>query len=150
MRKDVKLGLAVGGVLLAVLVVYVLVVPGNSGSQPGADVALSDPQDLTGGATAQGGTGATDSTASAGRDAAKSTHADQHDTASASKDDAKGATGSDSAKAGTSSDSGATAGASGTAANGADASKNGGGAVKKREHTHKMAEANKAFAHYRW
>ncbi len=25
-----------------------------------------------------------------------------------------------------------------------------GGAVKKREDTHKMAEANKAFAHYRW
>ncbi|MDT4036984.1 30S ribosomal protein S7, partial [Staphylococcus hominis] len=24
------------------------------------------------------------------------------------------------------------------------------GAVKKREDTHKMAEANKAFAHYRW
>ncbi|MCL8211433.1 30S ribosomal protein S7 [Mesoplasma sp. JKS002658] len=31
-----------------------------------------------------------------------------------------------------------------------DASKNIGGAVKKREDTHKMAEANKAFAHYRW
>jgi len=30
------------------------------------------------------------------------------------------------------------------------ASKNEGGAVKKREDTHKMAEANKAFAHYRW
>jgi len=30
-----------------------------------------------------------------------------------------------------------------------DASKNIGGAVKKREDTHKMAEANKAFAHYR-
>ena len=25
-----------------------------------------------------------------------------------------------------------------------------GGAVKKREDTHKMAEANKAFAHFRW
>jgi small subunit ribosomal protein S7 len=25
-----------------------------------------------------------------------------------------------------------------------------GGAVKKREETHRMAEANKAFAHYRW
>ena len=25
-----------------------------------------------------------------------------------------------------------------------------GGSVKKREDTHKMAEANKAFAHYRW
>ena len=25
-----------------------------------------------------------------------------------------------------------------------------GGAAKKREETHKMAEANKAFAHYRW
>ena len=25
-----------------------------------------------------------------------------------------------------------------------------GNAVKKREDTHKMAEANKAFAHYRW
>ena len=24
------------------------------------------------------------------------------------------------------------------------------GAVKKREDTHKMADANKAFAHYRW
>ncbi len=31
-----------------------------------------------------------------------------------------------------------------------DASKGVGGAVKKREDTHKMAEANKAFAHYRW
>lgn len=31
-----------------------------------------------------------------------------------------------------------------------DATNNMGGAVKKREDTHKMAEANKAFAHYRW
>ncbi|MFH1824425.1 MAG: 30S ribosomal protein S7 [Candidatus Firestonebacteria bacterium] len=31
-----------------------------------------------------------------------------------------------------------------------DASKNTGAAVKKREDTHKMAEANKAFAHFRW
>ena len=31
-----------------------------------------------------------------------------------------------------------------------DAVNNTGGAVKKREDTHKMAEANKAFAHYRW
>ncbi|MDK2824277.1 MAG: small subunit ribosomal protein [Clostridia bacterium] len=31
-----------------------------------------------------------------------------------------------------------------------DAANNVGGAVKKREDTHKMAEANKAFAHYRW
>jgi small subunit ribosomal protein S7 len=31
-----------------------------------------------------------------------------------------------------------------------DASNNKGSAVKKREDTHKMAEANKAFAHYRW
>ena len=31
-----------------------------------------------------------------------------------------------------------------------DAANNAGGAVKKREDTHKMAEANKAFAHYRW
>lgn len=31
-----------------------------------------------------------------------------------------------------------------------DASNNTGGAVKKKEDTHKMAEANKAFAHYRW
>lgn len=31
-----------------------------------------------------------------------------------------------------------------------DAFNNRGGAVKKREDTHKMAEANKAFAHYRW
>jgi len=30
------------------------------------------------------------------------------------------------------------------------ASKNQGSAIKKREDTHKMAEANKAFAHYRW
>ena len=30
------------------------------------------------------------------------------------------------------------------------ASKNEGGAIKKSEDTHKMAEANKAFAHYRW
>ena len=31
-----------------------------------------------------------------------------------------------------------------------DAAKGVGGAVKKREDVHKMAEANKAFAHYRW
>ena len=31
-----------------------------------------------------------------------------------------------------------------------DAAKGVGAAVKKREDTHKMAEANKAFAHYRW
>jgi small subunit ribosomal protein S7 len=31
-----------------------------------------------------------------------------------------------------------------------DAANNTGAAVKKREDTHKMAEANKAFAHYRW
>jgi small subunit ribosomal protein S7 len=31
-----------------------------------------------------------------------------------------------------------------------DASENRGGAVKKREETHRMAEANKAFSHYRW
>lgn len=31
-----------------------------------------------------------------------------------------------------------------------DAISNRGGAVKKREDVHKMAEANKAFAHYRW
>ncbi len=31
-----------------------------------------------------------------------------------------------------------------------DAANNRGGAVKKKDDTHKMAEANKAFAHYRW
>lgn len=31
-----------------------------------------------------------------------------------------------------------------------DASNNTGSAVKKKDDTHKMAEANKAFAHYRW
>jgi small subunit ribosomal protein S7 len=31
-----------------------------------------------------------------------------------------------------------------------DASNNTGSAIKKREETHKMAEANRAFAHYRW
>ncbi len=31
-----------------------------------------------------------------------------------------------------------------------DAANNAGGAVKKREDMHRMAEANKAFAHYRW
>jgi len=31
-----------------------------------------------------------------------------------------------------------------------DAANNRGGAVKKREDTHKMAEANRAFSHYRW
>ena len=31
-----------------------------------------------------------------------------------------------------------------------EASDNKGSAVKKREDTHRMAEANKAFAHYRW
>jgi small subunit ribosomal protein S7 len=31
-----------------------------------------------------------------------------------------------------------------------DASQNTGAAIKKRDDTHKMAEANKAFAHFRW
>ena len=31
-----------------------------------------------------------------------------------------------------------------------DASQGRGGAIKKKEDTHKMAEANRAFAHYRW
>jgi small subunit ribosomal protein S7 len=31
-----------------------------------------------------------------------------------------------------------------------DASQNQGSAIKKREDTHRMAEANRAFAHYRW
>ncbi|MFL0973791.1 30S ribosomal protein S7, partial [Mycoplasmopsis synoviae] len=31
-----------------------------------------------------------------------------------------------------------------------DAANKTGGAIKKREDTHKMAEANKAFAHFRW
>jgi small subunit ribosomal protein S7 len=31
-----------------------------------------------------------------------------------------------------------------------DAINNGGGAVKRKEETHRMAEANKAFSHYRW
>ena len=31
-----------------------------------------------------------------------------------------------------------------------DAAQNKGSAIKKREDTHKMAEANKAFAHFRW
>ena len=31
-----------------------------------------------------------------------------------------------------------------------DAANNRGAAVKKREDTHKMADANKAFSHYRW
>ena len=31
-----------------------------------------------------------------------------------------------------------------------DAANNTGSAVKKREDTHKMADANKAFAHFRW
>ena len=31
-----------------------------------------------------------------------------------------------------------------------DASQGKGSAIKKREDTHKMAEANKAFAHFRW
>jgi len=31
-----------------------------------------------------------------------------------------------------------------------DASQKKGAAMKKRENTHRMAESNKAFAHYRW
>ena len=31
-----------------------------------------------------------------------------------------------------------------------DAAENRGSAIKKKEDTHRMAEANKAFAHYRW
>ncbi|MCL2708667.1 MAG: 30S ribosomal protein S7, partial [Defluviitaleaceae bacterium] len=31
-----------------------------------------------------------------------------------------------------------------------DAASNTGGAVRKKEETHKMADANKAFSHYKW
>ena len=31
-----------------------------------------------------------------------------------------------------------------------DAANNQGSAIKKKEDTHRMAEANRAFAHYRW
>jgi small subunit ribosomal protein S7 len=31
-----------------------------------------------------------------------------------------------------------------------DAANNRGGAIKKKDDVHRMAEANKAFAHYRW
>jgi small subunit ribosomal protein S7 len=31
-----------------------------------------------------------------------------------------------------------------------DAAQNQGAAIKKREETHKMAEANRAYAHFRW
>ncbi|HHF51572.1 MAG TPA: 30S ribosomal protein S7, partial [Candidatus Aminicenantes bacterium] len=31
-----------------------------------------------------------------------------------------------------------------------DAADNKGGAIKKREDTHRMAKANRAFAHYKW
>jgi small subunit ribosomal protein S7 len=31
-----------------------------------------------------------------------------------------------------------------------EASRNSGAAVKKKEDTHRMAESNKMFAHYRW
>jgi len=31
-----------------------------------------------------------------------------------------------------------------------DAASNRGAAIKKREDTHKMADANRAFSHYRW
>ena len=37
-----------------------------------------------------------------------------------------------------------------TAAEIIDAYNNTGNVVKKKEDTHRMAEANKAFAHYRW
>lgn len=40
--------------------------------------------------------------------------------------------------------------ADGLAAEILDAANNTGAAVKKREDTHKMAQANRAFAHYRW
>lgn len=46
MRKDVKLGLAVGGVLLAVLVVYVLVVPGTNTNQVGARLENLDGSEI--------------------------------------------------------------------------------------------------------
>jgi len=54
MRKDVKLGLAVGGVLLAVLVVYVLVVPGSNSNQAGAILENLDGSEAqTGGAATE-------------------------------------------------------------------------------------------------
>src|SRR5688500_5357966 len=51
MRKDVKLGFAIGGVLLAVLIVYVLVVPG------GRDKRLSSATGEDGTQQADGGAG---------------------------------------------------------------------------------------------
>lgn len=65
MRKDVKLGLAVGGVLLAVLVVYVLVVPGNNANQVGATLETVDGSELVeGGAGADGNAGSGNETGS--------------------------------------------------------------------------------------
>jgi nucleoid-associated protein YgaU len=56
MRKDVKLGLAVGGVLLAVLVVYVLVVPGNNTSPQTAEVSVDGSDAYANGGDSAGGT----------------------------------------------------------------------------------------------
>ena len=56
MRKDVKLGLAIGGVLLAVLVVYVLVGPGSA-NQVGAELATGDSEAAGGAGGAGDGTG---------------------------------------------------------------------------------------------
>src|SRR5438067_6536271 len=47
MRKDVQIGFAIGGILVAVLVVYVLAVSGKKNANTGAQLAEGSPADVS-------------------------------------------------------------------------------------------------------
>ena len=125
MRKDVKLGLAVGGVLLAVLVVYVLVVPGNNANQVGATLENLD------GSEAHTGGAAADSLAQGEAQPADAAGARAHDQQAKSNGataDAGGASGATASGAGATGAGTVGAAGAGSAAGGAAADAGTGGA----------------------
>jgi nucleoid-associated protein YgaU len=116
MRKDVKLGLAVGGVLLAVLVVYVLVVPGNNANQVGATLENLDGSETQAGDAAAGESVAHGETTTPPADSTGASAQDQQATGAGATADAGGANGASGAGTGA---GGAGAGETSAAAGGA-------------------------------
>ncbi|MDQ3439761.1 MAG: LysM peptidoglycan-binding domain-containing protein [Planctomycetota bacterium] len=106
MRKDVKLGLAVGGILLAVLVVYVLVVPAGNSNQAGATLENLDGSEAqTGGSTESFAQGETKTPA----DSSGNSTQDQQAKSSGATADAGTAGGANGAAGGSTGAGGATA-----------------------------------------
>ena len=126
MRKDVKLGLAVGGVLLAVLVVYVLVVPGSNSNQAGAILENLDGSEAqTGGA--EGGDSVAQGETTAAGDSTGASAPDQQAKTGGATADAGGASGASGAVADA---GGASAGDTSAGANGAAGGANTGATAK--------------------